>query len=152
MPTSLGRKYFVDWRGDPPHMLKEDVPVWYRFLDTWGHLFEALYYDVLLGGPTLTPTQEADPFWRGWRSNISKRADAIAALEDRVWIIEVATNPGLRAVGQLLVYHTLWMEDPKINLVEELVLVCESVDTDLLASAAQHGIRSYVTPGHWVRL
>lgn len=146
MPTFLGKKYFTDWRGDPPHMLKEDVPVWYRFLDKWGHLFTALYYDVLLGGPTLTPEQEKDAMWRMWRGNISKRADAIAVLEDKVWIIEVATSPGLRAVGQLLVYHTLWLEDPKIILPEELILVCEDVDKDLLASAAQHGIRSYVTP------
>ena len=146
MPTKLGKKYFIDWRGDPPHMLKEDVPVWYRFLGKYGHLFSALYYDVLLGGPTLSPAQEADPFWRGWRVNISKRADAIAIVGDKVWIIEVATNPGLRAVGQLLVYHTLWLEDPKIFMPEELILVCESVDKDLLAGAAQYGIRSYVTP------
>lgn len=127
-------------------MLTEDIPVWYRFLDRWGDLFLALYYDVLLGGVWLTPQQEKDPMWIMWRANTAKRADAIAELENSVWIIEVATSPGLRAVGQLLVYQTLWIEDPKIMKPEEMVLVCQAVDQDLIASATRRAIRTYVMP------
>ena len=43
MPTTLKRAYALDWRGKPPHMLPPDVPVWYRFLDTWKHEIKALY-------------------------------------------------------------------------------------------------------------
>ena len=146
MPTVLGRKYDTMWRGTPAHMLIPDIPVWYRFLEKWGHLFTALYYDVYLGGPTLSPDQEKDPMWRMWRANTSKRADAIAELENEVWIIEVSARPGLRAVGQLMVYLALWTEDPQITKFEVPVLVCEEVDTDLIASAAKYGIRTYVTP------
>lgn len=127
-------------------MLAEDVPVWYRFLKKWGASFQNLYYDVLLGGPRLTPDQEKDPYWRMWRSNTSKRADAIAETSNQVWIIEVAKTPGLRAVGQLQVYRSLWIEDPKISKPESVVLVCQDVDTDLLASAAMYGILIYVMP------
>lgn len=146
MPTTLGNSYSIDWRGDPPHMLKTDVPVWYRFLEKWGTPFTALYYDVLLGGPFLTVEQEKDPYWRMWRANTAKRADAIAELPNAVWIIEVAKRPGLRAVGQLQVYRSLWIEDPKIRKPESVLLVCEEVDTDLLASAAMYGILIYVMP------
>jgi hypothetical protein len=127
-------------------MLAPDVPVWYRFLEKWGHLFKKLYYDCLLGGPVLSPAQEKDKYWRMWRANTSKRADAIAELEDQVWIIEVSARPGLRAVGQLMVYLALWTEDPAIAKLEIPVLVCEALDTDLIASAAKYGIRTYVTP------
>lgn len=146
MPTTLGKPYSTDWRGDPPHMLREDLPIWYRFLDSWGHLFINLYYDVLLGGPALTPQQLEDPYWRMWRANTAKRADAIAELPNGVWIIEVAKTPGLRAVGQLQVYRSLWIEDPKIRKPESVLLVCQDVDTDLLASAARYGILIYVMP------
>jgi hypothetical protein len=146
MPTTMGRPYDIYWRGAPPHMLRPDIPVWYKFLDKWGPHFKTLYYDVLLGGPTLSPDQDKDPYWRMWRANTSKRADAIAELENEVWIIEVSERPGLRAVGQLLVYVNLWLEDPKINKLEIPVLVCHYVDTDLIASAAKYGIRTYVTP------
>lgn len=127
-------------------MLKEDIPVWYRFLEKWGHFFTALYYDVLLGGIWLTPEQEKDPMWVMWRSNTAKRADAVAVLPNSLWIIEVAKSPGLRAVGQLLVYQSLWIEDPKILIPEELILVCQVVDQDLIAAAARHAIRTYVMP------
>jgi len=127
-------------------MLAPDIPVWYRFLETYGDLFVNLYYDCLLGGPTLSPKQAEDPFWRMWRANTAKRADAIAELENEVWIIEVSMRPGLRAVGQLMVYLSLWMEDPVIIKPEKSLLVCEEVDTDLISAAARFGILTYVTP------
>lgn len=146
MPTTLGKPYSLDWRGIPPHMLKPDVPVWYRFLDKWGHLFMNLYYDCMLGGPALTQEEEKDPFKRMWRANMAKRADAIGETEGEVWIIEVADTPGLRAIGQLLTYLSLWQEDPRIPKIERAVLVCNFVDTDLIASAAKYGIITYVMP------
>lgn len=146
MPTLLGKHYATDWRGSPPHMLQDDVPVWYRFLETWGHIFQNLYYDCLLGGPLLTAEQLEDPMWQMWRANTSKRADAIAELENEVWIIEVSRRPGLRAVGQLLVYLNLWIEDLAIAKPEKPILICEEVDTDLIASAARYGIRTHVMP------
>lgn len=127
-------------------MLKEDVPVWYRFLEQWGDRFIALFYDCFLGGPYFTPEQLKDPMTKMWRANVSKRADAIAETADRVWIIEVASHPGLRAVGQLLVYRYLWLEDPKISKPEEIILVCETVDQDLIAAAVQAGIIPFVAP------
>jgi len=79
-----------------------------------------------------------------WRYNTSKRADAIAELENEVWIIEVADYPGLRAVGQLNVYQTLWIEDIKIRKPEKLILVSERMDPDLAASCARFGIQIYL--------
>lgn len=127
-------------------MLQPDVPVWYRFLEIWGNIFINLYYDCLLGGPFLTQEQERDPMQRMWRANTSKRADAIAELPGEVWIIEVAQRPGLRAIGQLMTYLALWTEDIRILKPEIPVLVCELIDTDLIAAAAKYGIRVYVMP------
>jgi len=144
MPTTLGRTYDVAWRGNPPHMLAPDVPVWYRWLSQYGPYIQALYYDSLLGGPFLTPAEELDPFKKMWRYNISKRTDAIAETSTEVWIIEVAAYPGLRAVGQLQVYQTLWIENPKIIKPEHLVLVAERIDPDLGAACGKFGIQVYL--------
>lgn len=144
MPTDLGRRYSLDWRGKPPHMLQEDIPVWYRFLEKWSIMFQALYYDCLIGGPSYTQQQLSDPFLRMWRANASKRLDALAETSNNVWIIEVSRAPGLRAVGQLQVYCALWQEDPKIEKLELPVLVCEFVDQDLIFAASKYGIRTYV--------
>jgi len=144
MPTDLGRPYALDWRGAPPHMLKQDVPVWYSFLEKWGSEFVNLYYDCLLGGPDLSPEDEKDPLKKMWRALNSKRADAIAELENEVWIIEVAPDPGVRIIGQLMAYRALWLRDPKINKIEKMVLVASSHNPDLFDAAGMLGILIYL--------
>ena len=144
MPTILGRTYSIEWRGNPPHMLTPDIPVWYRFLETYGHLFTSLWYDCLLGAALLTPEEELDPLKRMWRQNLARRADAVAELEKEVWIIEVSDDPGLRALGQLFTYRVLWMRDPPITKPERLILVCEMIEPNLLDSASSYGIQIYV--------
>ncbi len=146
MPTTLGRKFDLDWRGDPPHMLAEDVPVWYRFLEKWGFMFTALYYDCCVGGPYYTKKQLEDPMARMWRANTSKRIDAVAETAGEVWIIEVAKAPGLRALGQVQAYRALWIEDPPIAKIEKAVLVVQMVDPDLISAIAMYGVLSYVMP------
>jgi len=144
MTTILHKPFSLEWRGKPPHMLRTDVPVWYRFLDQNFSLFTSLYYDCLLGAPALTPQEEKDSLKRMWRFNVSKRADVIADSDNYVYIIEVADDPGLRALGQLQVYRSLWLEDPVIDKMERLLLVCETIDPHLTLAAKAHGIEIHV--------
>lgn len=144
MPTSLGRTYSLEWRGDPPHMLKPDIPVWWRFLEKYGGQVLNLYYDCLLGGPYLTAEEKKDPLKRDWQAVCSKRADAICELDDQVWIVEVAAEPGLRAIGQLQTYHALWLRDPKIAKIEKMILVGERIDSDLLDAAGTFGLQVFI--------
>jgi len=121
-----------------------DVPVWYRFLESNSDLFQELYYDCLLGAPPLGEGEEDDPMKKMWQFNVSKRADVIAISDNYVYIIEVADDPGLRALGQLQVYRILWLEDPVIDKMERLLLVCETIDPHLSTSAKAHGIEIHV--------
>lgn len=125
-------------------MLEPDIPVWWRFLEKWGFEIEKLWYDCLLGGPFLTPEEEKDPIKKSWRYVNSKRPDAIAETKNEVWIIEVSANPGLRAMGQCAAYQALWQEDPKIEKIDRMVLVVETLDTDLGAAIAKMGGLIYV--------
>jgi len=144
MPTELGRNYPLMWRGDPPHMLKPDIPIWYRFLAIYGGPFLKLYYDCALGGPTLTQADALDPLKKMWRGLLVKRADAIAELEDEVWIIEVSADPGLRAIGQLISYGHLWNRDPKIDKPVKLVLVSGTIEEDLADVVSSYGVLMFI--------
>ncbi|MBA7495938.1 hypothetical protein ES702_06534 [subsurface metagenome] len=144
MPTTLGPKYTIDWKGTPPHMLKIDVPVWWRFLEKYSKGILWIYYDCLLGGPYLSPEEEKDPLKKMWRASTSKRADSIAELENEVWIIEVASDPGLRALGQVQTYRALWLRDPIIMKIEKMVLVCDRIDPDLLDAAGMQGVLVFI--------
>lgn len=144
MPTQLGKRYELIWRGDPPHMLKPDIPIWYRFLAIYSAPFLNLYYDCALGGPSLDADEMKDPLKVMWRGLLVKRADAIAELENEVWIIEVSADPGLRAVGQLLSYGHLWKRDPKIDKPLKLVLVSGTIEEDLADVVSSYGVLIFI--------
>jgi hypothetical protein len=121
-------------------MLKEDFPVWEAFLSANPALFDRVYYDVRIGGvmseDKAVPEKDRLMFYQ----NTAKRIDALAENKDELWIIEVATRPGLRAVGQLQTYLALWMEDPKIIKTTKAVLVCQGVDKDIERTMTFYGM------------
>jgi len=147
MPTELGKTFSIDYRGRPPHMLDQDIPVWYRFLESYGDMFINLYYDVFVGGPWYSKKKLEDPLFYMWRALTAKRIDAMGETEKELFLIEVSSDPGLRAIGQIQVYAMLWAEDPKINKPIIKTLVCAVVDPDLLSAAATYDIQIYVMPG-----
>ena len=140
MPTDLGQPFQQSWRGKYPHMLPVDVPVWNLFLDRNPNLFQKLYYDVRVGGVYPGPEYGDEKMRKMFYDNTAKRMDALGELEKEIWIIEVATRPGLRAVGQLQTYQALWWEDPKIAKPAKAVLVCQFVDDDLKRSLEFYGV------------
>ena len=144
MPTFLGNPQSTLWRGNPPHMLREDIPVWLKFINKYYSQFEAIYYDVLVGGPFLSPEEEKDPLKWMWRYNNSKRLDAVAKLKDEVWLIEVVTHTGIRSLGQLMTYMALWQDDDPLGLIERPVLLTSIVDQDIIYSASKYGIQTIV--------
>ena len=140
MPTDLGNPFSPLWRGTYPHMLPEDRPIWNSFLDKNEALFERIYYDVRVGGVYPGPELGDEKMRKMFYDNTAKRIDALAELKDEIWIIEVASRPGLRATGQLLTYLALWWEDPKINKPVKPILVAENVDEDLQKALTLYGV------------
>jgi len=131
MPTDLGEPFEITWRGDPEQMLPPDVPLWNLFLDRFASNFERFYYNVRVGGADMTGIVGDEAMKKMWYASTAKRIDAIAEKKDEIWIIEVASSPYLRAVGQCLSYLFLWNEDPKISKPASAVLLCYSLDSDL---------------------
>ena len=147
MPTVLGPKYSVEWRGRPGHMLRVDVPIWYRFLEKHSGKFVALHYDCLLGGPGFTPADYDEKLRGMWKYLGSKRADVIAETKDKIWIIEVTNEVSVKALGQLMLYKSLWMEDPKSSKPVEMVLVCDEEDANVIAGMKDYDVRIFVERG-----
>lgn len=140
MPTTLGNEYSPLWRGNYPHMLEEDRPVWERFLNQYANLFERIYYDVRVGGVYPGPEYGDKKMRRSFYEVTAKRIDALGELRDEIWIMEVALHPGLRATGQLLTYRALWFDDIKILKPAKAVLVATSVDDDLRRALEINGV------------
>jgi len=141
MPTQLGQPFSPLWRGKYPHMLPEDVPVWERFLSSNPALFQRLYYDVRVGGVSPSGEDVSPQMKRMYFDVTAKRIDVLAELDKELWLIEVASRPGLRAIGQLQTYLALWFQDPAIDKPVVPVLLCLAVDSDLKAALDFYGMR-----------
>jgi len=146
MPTELGEPFEITWRGDPQQMLPADVPLWHRFLDRYASNFERFFYNVRVGGPDVSKIEGDEVLKRMWYLNTAKRIDAIGEKENELWIIEVASSPYLRAVGQMLTYHFLWDLDPKINKPVKDVLLCYYLDSDLEKVLKHHKVDVLTIP------
>lgn len=131
MPTDLGKPLPVTWRGAPQQMLPPDVPLWHLFLDRHAWEFERFYYNVRVGGPDISAIAGDLAIAKMWYAATAKRIDAIAEKKNELWIIEVASAPYIRAVGQCLTYPFLWNLDPKISKPAIMVLLCYYIDRDL---------------------
>ncbi len=140
MPTDLGEPFDITWRGDPQQMLPSDVPLWHRYLDAHANEFLKFYYNVRVGGPDMTNIVADEAIKKMWYASTAKRIDVIAEKASDLWIIEVASSPYLRAVGQCLSYLYLWNLDPKIDKPAKMVLLCYYLDSDIEKVLTHHGV------------
>ena len=140
MPTDLGQPYQITWRGDPQQMLPADVPLWHRFLDHHAWEFERFYYNVRVGGPDISTLKTDLATAMSWYASTAKRIDVIGEKKKEIWIIEVASSPYIRAVGQCVSYPFLWAEDPKIQKPVKMILLCYFIDSDLERILKHHRV------------
>jgi len=146
MPTDIGPPFEITWRGDPQQMLPSDVPLWHLFLDKFATEFDRFYYNVKVGGPDISKIKADAKLAKMWYDVTAKRIDAIGERKKDLWIIEVASSPFLRAVGQCLSYKFLWELDPKIKKPARMVLVCYSLDRDLTMVLKHYGVEIIEIP------
>lgn len=140
MPTDLGEPFAITWRGDPQQMLPPDVPLWHLFLDRYASNFERFFYNVRVGGPDISSIKGDLAIAKMWYASTAKRIDVIAEKKKEIWIIEVASAPYIRAVGQCLTYPFLWKLDPKISKPALMVLLCYYIDADLERVLKHHRV------------
>ncbi len=137
----LGELYPPTWRGRPLAMLDPDVPVWHRFLDAHGADYPGFYYNVRLTQENLDE-RFPDPELRRLAGILKpKRIDAVAIADATTTLFEAAAVPGLRSIGQLLTYRSLWIrERPPDAPNLRLVLVCGACSRDEQLAAQDAGI------------
>lgn len=144
MPTTLGPAFEPSYAGLPTHISSEDYSLWLRYRTRIRPEARRLYFDVRLGGDAALAAGNAVGFGNFWYSVNAKRADVVIDYGDRVRIVELRNNAQANAVGRLLTYKLLWLQDPKLQGSPELELVSNTTDPDVAAACAAYGI-TYTT-------
>ena len=140
MPLELGKLFLNDWRGRPPHMSSQDIPLWDRFQEKHGSTFSGFYFDVALGTPSDVPDGTPENLTKMWVRITSKRIDAVGVKPDEYWIIEARPEAAAGALGTILTYRSLWLKDPPDKLPIRGVIISDVFDPDIIDQAKFHDI------------
>lgn len=137
----LGDPVERTWRGRPQQMLPDDIPTWWKFLESPNTPnFETIFYNVAMTAVDPRSIEGPHSIVEMWLYNISKRVDAVAEFEDAVHIIEVTGRAGVRSLGQIVAYKWLWDYTKPRPGTPIPMIVCEYSDPDIVRMSLDLGI------------
>lgn len=127
-----------------PHMSPKEEELWDRYLAWSPHRFLKLTYDLHLGDHA-----PIDPGWPEWLVRLVKatsmlRVDVIGETADAVYIFEVKDRAGMNALGQLMTYERLYIEEYHPTKPVKKVAICESIRSDMAVLLPEWGIEVIV--------
>lgn len=129
-----------------PHILPVDVPVLMRWIDLHQHEINSIDFDVRVGEGRPAPP-ETPPNLRTMALDLSKRRiDVVAYFPTWIAIIEVTRIAGFTALGQLMIYPTLYKQtfSPGLDVIP--LLVCEELMPDVRPVITDLGIKYEILP------
>jgi hypothetical protein len=110
-----------------PHLLPDDIAVWQAFLKQCPARWHVIDYDVRVG-PGTDPGDSVSPKYRQVGLELSQmRIDAVGHLPNIIEIVEITTQAGLKAIGQLVSYPILFHHDFAPPKTVRPLLVCTSL-------------------------
>lgn len=138
--------YGIEWQppavtGRYQHLMKRDLAVWERWLTQYGSEFDAVAYDVAVGGTAPNLEGISDDDRRGWMYTTALKIDALARDDTGVWIIEVKPSASVSAIGAAVSYPLVLARDEPDLIIAGAGIVTESITPDLEWLADQLSIR-----------
>jgi len=123
-----------------PHMLSEDTAVWTKYLESPVAPITEVWYDVHVGRAVPLPAGSSDMERRIAAGITRKRIDVVARVASALWVIEIKPFAGMQALGQILSYHRLFVEEFRPACEVLPVIICDLADEDLLGSFTGLGL------------
>lgn len=123
-----------------PHMLAEDNAVWSKFLEQNFERMTEVWYDVRVGQAVALEEDASDMEKRIAAGLTRKRIDVVAISGGNYWVIEVKPYASMLALGQVISYARLFALQYEVRGRVIPVIVCDSVDQDLLDEFKEMGI------------
>lgn len=114
-----------------PHMLAEDTEVWTKFLESTKLEITEVWYDVRVGQAVFLPAGASDMEKRIAAGLTRKRIDAVVSVDEGLWVVEVKPYANMYALGQVLTYVRLFIQEYEPKTAVLPVIVCDEQDADL---------------------
>ena len=114
-----------------PHMKPADVRIWERFVADHRDFFVRVDYDFHVGkGADFRSSDESTPDGRENRL-YQKKIDVVGYREDSTTLIEVKPIADVKALGQILTYKELYMQNRKGKPGPHMLVICEKIMAEM---------------------
>jgi len=123
-----------------PHMLAEDTEVWSKYLADPIDAIAEVWYDVHVGLPVEVPDAADALGARIARGITRKRIDVVCRVDSTLWVVEIKPFASMTALGQVLGYTRLFIEEYRPTVEVLPVIVCDAVDDDLVDEFEVDGV------------
>lgn len=123
-----------------PHMLREDTAVWTKFLKSNFIEIDRVWYDVRVGSAVFLDMGSDVTEKRIAAGITRKRIDVVAAVGGGLWVVEIKPYANMYAVGQVLTYTRLFIQEYIAPGQVAGVILCDDYDKDLLDEFDELGI------------
>ena len=123
-----------------PHMRPQDVAIWNRYILANPDRFKQVFYDYHLGENCDHGENETECVGCGFHDVCRWKCDVIAYGDGIIYTIEIKPDAGAKAIGQAIVYKTLFELQEKPNVPIVAVILTDTIAplTKLIAHA--HGV------------
>ncbi len=123
-----------------PHMLSEDTDIWSEYLKAPVAPIKEVWYDVHVGKP-VAGMAEGDELGRRIAAGVTrKRIDVVCRVGGGFWVVEIKPLGSMLALGQALSYTRLFIVEYRPPGEVWPVVVCNSVDEDLVDDFEDAGV------------
>jgi hypothetical protein len=126
------------------HLLPKEIEIWERFLARYGRQFVSFDYDVHLGPGAPIPADTPEWMVRQIEAVSRDRVDVVAHTASDIVIIEIKPRGGKGAVGQLLQYERLYIQETQPTRPVRKALVCERLAPGVEDTCRELGITIYI--------
>ncbi len=123
-----------------PHMMAEDIAVWSKYLADPISPIKQVWYDLHVGRPVAVPAAGGEMLQKISAGLTRKRIDAVAQVGGGYWVIEIKPFASMLALGQVISYTRLFIEEYRPDGETWPVIVCDVADEDLLAGYDALGV------------
>lgn len=113
-------------------MLAEDTGVWTRYLRDPLVPIKQVWYDVHVGRGMALPAGASDMDRRIAAGVSRKRIDVVASVAGGLWVVEIKPFASMLAVGQVITYYKLFVQEYAPGVETWPVIVCDAADEDLI--------------------
>lgn len=140
MKPDLTQSFPPSWAGVPAGMPAQDYTIWLRYRPLFASQFTRVYFNVRVGEPAPKIAGLSPEIEKVAEDISRRRIDVVGEKENEWWLLELKALAGTDALGQMVMYKSLWESDPPDGRKVIPCIVTDRADINLTMSARSQGI------------